>query len=192
MASTVRGQMMRPQLRSLLRAFPLSLFIGQGVCDAVQMLQTVQTDVCRSSLQMFRSLLRSLCWHTAQVLLNAEAVSSLLAGDQAYPAVEWASGEAEERPVPRLGACRRLLHQGAAAPCPPPLLSLSLSLSLYRVRTRAHTHTGTHTTQDNKDPFGPKGQYGMWMGIQGDTMNNWGCGMWVCGCVGVWVGACIC
>ena len=118
MASTVRGQMMRPQLRSLLRAFPLSLFIGQGVCDAVQMLQTVQTDVCRSSLQMFRSLLRSLCWHTAQVLLNTEAVPSLLAGNQAYPTVEWASGEPPARASkhlrapPSLGAsaetsCRR-------------------------------------------------------------------------------------
>jgi len=37
-------------------------------------------------------------------------------------------------------------------------------------------HADDYYTKDNKDPFGPKGQYGMWMGIQGDTMNNWGCG----------------
>ena len=31
-------------------------------------------------------------------------------------------------------------------------------------------------TKNGKDPFGPKGQYGMWMGIQGDTINGFGCG----------------
>merc|ERR1712216_949035 len=37
-------------------------------------------------------------------------------------------------------------------------------------------HTDDHYTKDNKDPFGPKGQYGMWMNIQGDTINSFGCG----------------
>ena len=31
-------------------------------------------------------------------------------------------------------------------------------------------------TKNGADPFGPKGQYGMWMGIQGDTINSFGCG----------------
>lgn len=32
------------------------------------------------------------------------------------------------------------------------------------------------SSSGNLDPFGPKGQFGMWMGIQGDTINNFGCG----------------
>lgn len=31
-------------------------------------------------------------------------------------------------------------------------------------------------TKNGADPFGPKGQYGTWMGIQGDTINSFGCG----------------
>jgi len=37
-------------------------------------------------------------------------------------------------------------------------------------------HTDDYHTKDNKDAWGPKGQYGMWMGIQGDTINGFGCG----------------
>jgi len=37
-------------------------------------------------------------------------------------------------------------------------------------------HTDDYYTKDNKDAWGPKGQYGMWMGIQGDTINGFGCG----------------
>jgi len=37
-------------------------------------------------------------------------------------------------------------------------------------------HTDDYHTKDNKDAWGPKGQYGMWMGIQGDTINSFGCG----------------
>ena len=38
---------------------------------------------------------------------------------------------------------------------------------------RDSEHTDDFYTKDNKDPFGPSGQYGMWMGIQGDTKNDW-------------------
>jgi len=41
---------------------------------------------------------------------------------------------------------------------------------------RDSEHADDLYTKGNLDPFGPKGQYGMWMGIQGDTINNFGCG----------------
>jgi len=41
---------------------------------------------------------------------------------------------------------------------------------------RDSEHMDDYYTKDNLDPFGAKGQYGMWMGIQGDTINGFGCG----------------
>ena len=41
---------------------------------------------------------------------------------------------------------------------------------------RDSEHSDDLYTLNGADPFGTKGQYGMWMGIQGDTINNFGCG----------------
>jgi len=37
-------------------------------------------------------------------------------------------------------------------------------------------HPEEYNTKDGADAFGPKGQYGMWMGISGQTKNSFGCG----------------
>jgi hypothetical protein len=37
-------------------------------------------------------------------------------------------------------------------------------------------HPDDRYTKYGLDPWGPNGQFGLWMGIQGDTINNFGCG----------------